>query len=319
MRGLSDELVGLGLAVIGGWAIPALGIRMLVPTLESSSWTVTNYRGRRLFQGLGIVWVLWVLGLLLAGLAGPGRGPVGASYWHSVTEPAVLVLSAFAFGMIDDVFGTHDDKGFRGHLRSMARGRLTTGGLKLVGIGSVALLAATTAAIARGEAGMWSRAEVVGGAIAGTVLIAGSANLVNLLDLRPGRALKGYLVLFGISWVTGLAVADWRGGTISIAVNALGVAVWFVGPALAVWRFDLSERGMLGDAGANAAGALVGFALMGSLPLWGIVVAAAAIAALNLVSERVSFSQLIDHNALLTRFDRLGRPSDDIAPPELIS
>ncbi len=315
MSGLALEIAGLGIALLGAWAIPAVGMRLLVPSLESSSWVVSNYRGRRVFLGLGAVWAFWALGLALSSpiahwLGGPEAGV-------SAAVPVVLVLFAFVFGMLDDVFGTHGDKGFRGHLRALAKGRLTTGGLKLLGIGFASLWAAVGLAATRSDASAWSSTDRAVAIVAGTVLIAGSANLLNLLDLRPGRALKGYVGLFGVSYAAGIVAADWGASPEVTAVSIVALAVWFVGPVVAVWRYDLAERGMLGDAGANAAGALAGLALMASLPLWGIAAAAVAVTTLNLVSERISFSRVIESNRLLTWIDAIGRaPSSESGLPE---
>jgi hypothetical protein len=89
------------------------------------------------------------------------------------------------------------------------------------------------------------------------------------------------------------------------------------GPVFAVWRYDLGERAMLGDAGANAAGALAGFLLAWQSPLWLLAVLAVVLLALNLVSERVSFSGVIERVSFLRWLDGLGRlPADDPVPME---
>jgi hypothetical protein len=74
-----------------------------------------------------------------------------------------------------------------------------------------------------------------------------------------------------------------------------------------VWRYDLGEQGMLGDAGANPAGAVVGLLLLKVLAPWAILTGAVLMIALNLASERVSFSRVIEGNRLLAWADRLGR------------
>ncbi len=314
MSDLRLEVAGLAVAIAGGWLVPALGVRMLVPSLEASAWVVPNYRGRKVFLGLGIVWVFWALALTVgsmvmgSALAVAGRPPLATV--------VILVLLAFVFGAVDDVFGTSADKGFRGHLRGMAKGRLTTGGLKLLGIVAAGLWAAVEVAMSRRDAGDWSQVEVIAGVATGAVLIAGSANLVNLLDLRPGRALKGYLALLAVSFAAWVFSAHWGVAPARTALILVATAAWLVGPVLAVWRYDLSERGMLGDAGANAAGALAGLALMVSLPPWGIAVAALVVAGLNLASERFSFSRVIEQNRLLSRVDRLGRAVEAPRPPD---
>ncbi len=312
MSELASDITGLVVAVVGAWAIPALGMRALVPTLESSSLKVSNYRERSVFLGLGIVWLFWAIGLSLAWILVGTLGGLGGAppEW----TPVYLVLVACIAGMVDDVFGTHGDKGFRGHLRRLAEGRLTTGGLKLVCIGSAALWAAAIATITSSEASGPSLPVQVVSIVAGTLLIAGSSNLVNLLDLRPGRALKGYAVLVALAWAIGVAGVLSGSAAGFSAISALGALVWLVGPVLAVWRYDLWERGMLGDAGANAAGALAGYALMMSLPLWGVVAAAIVILALNVASERYSFSRVIERNRALAWIDGLGRRPEEAQP-----
>ena len=316
MMGLSDAVAEFAVVLVGAWALPALGMRWLVPSLESSSWFVSNYRGRRVFLGLGIVWVFWALGLALGSLLLSGADLLGG--WIAYSLPAFLVLMTFVFGLVDDVWGSGADKGFGGHLRALVHGRLTTGGLKLIGIGAAALWAACSLLLPRSAAEGWPTPETALGIVAATVLISGCANLLNLLDLRPGRALKGYIALFAISFVAALAAGSWATSSVTTGLRMLGLAVLYVGPALAIWRYDVGERGMLGDAGANPAGALVGLALAASLGFWGIVVAALIVAALNLSSERVSFSQVIGGNRFLRWLDGLGRLHQEPKSPELI-
>jgi hypothetical protein len=70
---------------------------------------------------------------------------------------------------------------------------------------------------------------------------------------------------------------------------------------------------MLGDMGANAAGALAGWLLASVLPPWGLALAAAVVVALTLASERVSFSAVIERTDALRALDRLGRADGDEA------
>ena len=156
--------------------------------------------------------------------------------------------------------------------------------------------------------------------------IALSANLLNLLDMRPGRALKAYVVLvsvpavaFALAAVTsynadvasyaaeiaGLVMHPWES-----AVVAAGLMIVLLGPALAVWSADLGERAMLGDAGANTMGAIIGYLLTASLDLIGLAIAVAVLIALNVLSERVSFSAIIERVPPLAFIDRLGRSGE---------
>ena len=189
---------------------------------------------------------------------------------------AVAGLSAAALGAYDDVAGAREQergaKGLRGHVRALRRGRVTAGTVKVVGLGASGVLAASLLPGVRRDA-------LVGG-----LVVAGTANLLNLLDLRPGRALK-----------TGLAGA--------LALGQPGVA----GAAAALLPGDLGERTMLGDAGANALGAVLGLALAGRLDRRGRRVALGVLVALTGASEVVSYSRVIDAVAPLRAVDRWGR------------
>ena len=312
------EWIAMILAIAAGLVVPWAAMRALVPTLESSDrFAVTNFRGRRVVPGLGLVWVVWAVSIVVAGTALQTLSELSWASWVQQPSsiwldpgvmPLVLVLGAFALGIADDAFGDGVDKGFRGHLKALASGRLSTGGMKLVGIGllSLATAASMGAGVSAGPALGIATALVLG-----TLAIALSANLVNLADLRPGRALKVHSAL-----TTGL-LAWWAvaflvtGGPWTEVVAAFAV---LLGPVVAVWRFDLGERAMLGDAGANAAGALVGWlacVVLGTS--WPLGVYVGALLVLNLASEKISFSRVIEGNAVLSWLDGLGRLPDE--PP----
>lgn len=124
-------------------------------------------------------------------------------------------------------------------------------------------------------------------------LIAGTANIINLLDLRPGRALKATL---GVSVPVLCLSPDAR-----IAGGAL------IGSCCAALPSDLSGETMLGDLGANAIGAHLGVlvAHRASLPVK--LAALGVVSALTLASERFSFSEVIENTPLLKFIDELGR------------
>jgi hypothetical protein len=136
--------------------------------------------------------------------------------------------------------------------------------------------------------------------IASAALIATSANLLNLFDLRPGRAAK-----------IGLAAASaLTGGPIGPVAGAL------VGAIAAELPADLGERAMMGDLGANALGALIGLRLSAGGPAVRGVALAVGVG-LTILSERVSFSKLIDNSPALRAIDQWGRrtPDDDRPDP----
>jgi UDP-N-acetylmuramyl pentapeptide phosphotransferase/UDP-N-acetylglucosamine-1-phosphate transferase len=159
---------------------------------------------------------------------------------------------------------------------------VTTGSLKVVGLVVTGLLGA--ALVDARHPRHTSRLSTALGA----AVVAGAANAVNLFDLRPGRALK-------VTVAAALPVL----GTVPGAAAA--------GASLGVVHDDLTATAMLGDTGANAAGALLGLALLERTALPGRVVALGGLAALTLASERVSFTRVIEGRRALRRLDEWGR------------
>jgi hypothetical protein len=100
-------------------------------------------------------------------------------------------------------------------------------------------------------------------------------------------------------------------------IAALALAA--LGPLAAVWRFDLGEKGMIGDAGANSMGAFLGFLFATSLPIWALVVLTIGLFAINLLSERVSFSRIIERTPLLQKWDQLGRKKEVSNAPDSLT
>ncbi len=250
----------------------------------------TNHRGLPVTTGVGIlipVTVTLLAGFLRVMQLVTQRAPG----WDQLVGPSVTAALGFGlFGLLDDLAGTGESGGFRGHLGALARGRITTGVLKLVGGGAVALL--TSAALVRGDEGLL-------GALRDAAVVALAANTANLFDRRPGRTTKVAAVAF-------VALAVW-----SRSPTLVGPGVG-LGAALSLLPSELRERIMLGDAGSNALGALLGLATLAALPgasaRWAVL---AVLVVLNVVSEFVSFSTVIDAVPPLRWADRLGRSDDD--------
>ena len=262
------------LVASGAASAAALRLARRLPPALRQPWQRTNHAGRpvTLLEGPALV-AGSVLGSVVAasGERSPRIAATGAA------------LAAGALGALDDLKGGHDDKGLKGHLGALARGEVTTGAIKVLGLAATGLAAA--AALDRGRL---DRPRGLATTLVGGAVVAGAANAINLFDLRPGRALK-------------VAVAA---GMPLVGVTS-GAAV--VGASLGVVREDLAATSMLGDTGANAAGALLGLAVVERTGLLGRSVALAALTALTLASERVSFSRVIAGNDVLRRLDEWGR------------
>jgi len=243
------------------------------PPGGAARWTRTNHRGGAvsLLEGPAVA-----AGLTVAAVAGPGRSP------RVRLAAATAALGAGGLGAYDDLVGSGDSRGFRGHLGALRRGQLTSGAVKIAGIGATGLAAAAIT-------GRRGRGLLLAGGV-----VAATANLVNLFDLRPGRAGKVAL---------GLALLDGRGSD-----DASRLAATVAGCALAALPSDLGERSMLGDAGANALGAVLGVAAAaGDTSDARLALRLALLTGLTLASEKVSFTSVIESTPGLRELDRVGR------------
>jgi hypothetical protein len=195
---------------------------------------------------------------------------------------ALLIVVMFAAGAWDDTRGDERPRGFKGHLGALKGGRLTGGSVKLVAGGLAGL-----------AAGRVLTPDLVTAVEVGA-MVALTANLINLMDRAPGRAGKVALLL-----ATPLVLGGSAAWTVAAAGALAALATCL--PA------DLGARAMLGDAGANPIGALVGLGLAASLDETGRLVAIVLLVSLNLASERWSFSRLIETSPPLRAFDMWGR------------
>lgn len=275
----------LALALASGLVSAALW-HACRPIFSSSVLARRNYRGIDVPVGAGLVAVLSAIVVAAVSTA-------AASLDVEIYRPSVanlVVLGAVAgfclLGLIDDLLATGDDRGFRGHLGAMAQGRLTTGGLKLAGGGLVAVVAV-------GAGG----ADSFGALLVGSLVVALSANVGNLFDRAPGRTTKVSMVVLVVIVAT---ASSWE-------LPALQVTVVVVAAAVGLLPFDLGEKLMLGDAGANAVGAALGLAIVVTAATSTQVVVMMALMILNLASERWSYSKMIDSFPPLRVLDRLGR------------
>ena len=315
-------VVGAGIGVCAG-----LGYVLRRKRIKASQWERTNFHG--------------VTVSLRGGVAMAGASVASAAVASALSDQPRAALGGVGAawggglaGYIDDVDqGAHDGgkvaKGLKGHLGALAHGQVTTGVIKIAGIGASALAASAL---------VGSKATSVGGKVAdlalNTVLIAGTANLANLLDLRPGRALKAtVLVATPLSYFSCAAAktpasgASVTSATASVASGASGaasatpaapasaspasaqrlLASGLNAAAITALVEDLQETTMLGDTGANAAGALLGTSLAAN-DSWKLRLGTTlGVVGLILASEKVSFSKVIAANPALNWLDQLWR------------
>lgn len=300
--------VALTMAIVCGVTARVAAVRILQDPPKRLM--RTNVNGREVPAALGLPVVIVATGgvTVLAMLrAGSGSNATASPRMLLATGAIVVVMGAA--GLLDDLQGDERPRGFSGHLAALRKGRVTGGIVKLVAGGVVGLVAGALIA-GEGTFGLFGsrlidfRAADWGDAwrvMEVGLFVALTANLINLLDRAPGRSSKAAFIL------AAACVLASRPTWVVAAAPLLGALAGVV-------RLDLRERGMAGDSGVNAVGGVLGLGLA-TLPVPGRWWALAAVLALNLASERWSFSRLIRSNAVLARIDQWGRIISDEDPP----
>lgn len=244
--------------------------------LRKAGFVTQNYQKREtVYAGLILVAVSTLIWIIV-----PEKGTFQKHLF-------VLVLGAWVMltaGLADDFYGDHSVKGLKGHFFEFMNGRLTTGLFKaLTGI----ILAFVACSV-------FSSGWV--SLLTNSLLVIFCINTFNLLDLRPGRALKAFLSF----------------SFILFAVKGFYFPQAFllspVGAAAAYFPYDLKSQAMLGDAGANVLGFILGLTLVWVMPEAGKILLIALLAGLHLYTEKCSLTAYIASNRFLNYIDLLGRP-----------
>ena len=264
---------------------------LLAQLLSKQGVVKENYRHEPIPAALGIVFPLTLPLLFLVQL--------GFEFWGSSPEMNWGQFYAFLFvttgfgllGLADDLLKNDEEKGFRQHLRALYEGELTSGGLKaLFGI-TFSLVFGIGVRLT--TAGSWWM-------LIPSVLVAALApNILNLFDLRPGRAVKVFLVTLVL-----LMVKSYLNKGLNPTLF-LGAPV--LGGVVAYFPTDLKGRAMLGDTGANFLGGVFGgLVVLDGDPVF-IGLTLVLFLLLQLVAEKVSFTKLIEKNRILKFLDDMGR------------
>jgi UDP-GlcNAc:undecaprenyl-phosphate/decaprenyl-phosphate GlcNAc-1-phosphate transferase len=244
-----------------------------------------NYRGAPVAFPAGVALIIPALVALI--VAAPLYELVDVDVLQPGVGLALVYVFGIAFlGLLDDLVGSGEaqPRGWRGHFRALASGRLSTGAVKAVGALGLALLVAADPALDAGDY-----------LLSAAVLVL-ATNVFNLLDLRPGRAGKAFILL-GAGLTIGSGELD--------SLWTLGL---FIGPILVLLPLDLREVGMLGDTGANVIGAVAGVWLILTLETTlGLAIAAAVLAVITVYGEFRSISAFIERTPGFRQLDLLGR------------
>jgi UDP-N-acetylmuramyl pentapeptide phosphotransferase/UDP-N-acetylglucosamine-1-phosphate transferase len=237
----------------------------------------SNFQGNQIPTAYGILILLWTpMALMLF-------RNTGLFAARELTAYLIVTVCFGGLGLIDDLYGNRSAGGLMGHFRRLVIHRqITTGLLKAAGGIAVGILTAHEVLQS-----LWPEAFLSG------MIIALSANAINLLDLRPGRACAAFFVV--AAFVLGLHLATHE--TLS--------PLWLVViPALAVYERDARGMTMMGDTGSNLLGAAMGVGiLLAAESATARLAILGALIALHILAERASITNIIESNVLLKRID----------------
>lgn len=261
-------------AVLAAVIMEALLLYLILPMLLDSGAVGRNYQGIDIPVSVGLTFPMAVMGIYFL--------YAGFGYYQSAYQLFLLSIVSISFlGFIDDILGKRDTLGFKGHFGALFKGRLTTGGLKALGGGMIALFVAFFL-----SAGFLD-------IVLNTLILALFTNMLNLLDLRPGRAIKGFLFFLIILLLT--AAVDYT------------LLAPLLGAVLCYFYYDLKARAMMGDAGSNVLGFALGYLAVSGLELQGRVIVLVFLILMHIYTEKYSLTKTIENNKILKYIDQLGR------------
>ena len=277
------------------FALGFLGTYFMIPLFKSmlvnGNVIRPNYKNEMIPVGMGIVFLPMIIinSIILCFVTLNNIWFVSSSNYNlNIVWLLCLALYIFSMmamffaGALDDLIGNRNVSGLKGHFKSLFKGELTTGGFKALFGGFVGLVVSVCIS------------SSIVDIIVNTLIIALSTNLMNLFDLRPGRAIKAYLVIM-----------------IPIYITLTGYTKVFplliLPNVLAYFNTDLKARGMMGDTGSNVLGISIGVLMALG---YGIKVRLAWLVFLilmHLITEKFSLTKIIEKNRVLKFIDNLGR------------
>jgi UDP-N-acetylmuramyl pentapeptide phosphotransferase/UDP-N-acetylglucosamine-1-phosphate transferase len=266
-----------------------LGTYIMIPLFESmlisSNVIRPNYKKEDIPVSMGIVFLpmLVINSVLLVFFTKNSSIFEGVNLLYLFMFDFSLMAMFFA-GILDDLIGNRDVSGLGGHLKSLLRGSLTTGGFKALFGGFIGVFISVVIS------------NNILDFVINTLIIALSTNLMNLLDLRPGRAIKGFLAIM-----------------IPMFFLLSGYVKFFplliVPNVLAYFGKDLKAKAMMGDTGSNVLGVSIGVLMVlgfsTSFKIRGIWLI--LLIAIHLLTEKYSLTKIIEKNKILNSIDKLGR------------
>ena len=277
------------------FALGFLGTYFMIPLFKSmlvnGNVIRPNYKNEMIPVGMGIVFLpMIIINSIILGFVTLNNIWFVSSSNYNLNIVWLLCLALYIFsimamffaGALDDLIGNRNVSGLKGHFKSLFKGELTTGGFKALFGGFVGLVVSVCIS------------SSIVDIIVNTLIIALSTNLMNLFDLRPGRAIKVYLVIMIPIYIT-----------LTGYIKALPLLI--LPNVLAYFNTDLKARGMMGDTGSNVLGISIGVLMAFGYGIKVRVAWLVFLVLMHLITEKFSLTKIIEKNKVLKFIDDLGR------------
>lgn len=265
------------LFIIMGFITTKLIQPKLFAMLNDSNCIGANYKNEMIPIGAGLVFIPIVTFLSFISLLLMSKD----QYISSMIFLVGTLAMGFV-GFIDDMLGDRNVTGIKGHFREFFKGSLTTGTFKALYGGFTSLMIS------------FILSSTVFDIFMNTIIISLFTNTINLLDLRPGRATKGYL-MFSLILLVSPSI-----GNIRLLLYGL------TGSVVAYIPYDLKAKSMMGDVGSNILGISLGIVCVTSSSYIRIVFLIFLVL-FHIYTEKYSLTDAIQGNKFLKYLDDIGR------------
>jgi UDP-N-acetylmuramyl pentapeptide phosphotransferase/UDP-N-acetylglucosamine-1-phosphate transferase len=253
--------------------------------INQAGFVKPNYREEQIPAVMGLIFVT-----LLPLITGVNMLFSVNSSYDSMLFLFIIVGTGF-MGLVDDRMGNHNSKGFKGHFLTLIKSKkLTSGGFKALFGSMIALIFSIGVALTTKS--FWLPWNI----LINFLLVSLATNMVNLFDLRPGRAGKIYLLAFLVILAFSKNLENYFG----LFLPIVAILIYYM-------PFDLRAEVMMGDVGSNLLGASLGMMMAWMLSDISKIVVLVIMVILQLSAEKVSFTKIIERNSLLRFIDDIGR------------
>lgn len=258
-----------------------LGTKFLIPyfknLLVESNVIRPNFKGDMIPVSMGIVFLpMMIINAIII------------SYISSTQNMLYIfvyifgMMAMFFAGILDDIVGNRNVSGLKGHFKKLFEKTLTTGGFKALFGGFLGILISLIVS------------KNIFDIIINTLIIALSTNLMNLLDLRPGRAIKAFLVIM-------ISIFFTLSGFLKV------LPMLILPNVCAYFREDLKAKAMMGDTGSNVLGISIGMIIVLAYSIKVKLAWLLFLILIHIITEKYSLTKIIENNKFLNYIDQLGR------------